>query len=138
MIKEINVPAVFSDYCGEACHLAACCVKTTTEKLLSLPVQIYVFCYEGWCQVIINKDNAMKGGYDSCHIVRLVSHQNCIKRTESRHMYHIMKLQEDKSIFLFISYKSIWSHYTHTLISNFPINLCWMHRLCDNICLYVS
>ncbi|CAF2061837.1 unnamed protein product, partial [Brassica oleracea var. botrytis] len=31
--KEIKVPAVFSDYCGEACHLAACCVKTTTEKL---------------------------------------------------------------------------------------------------------
>ncbi|CAG7903693.1 unnamed protein product, partial [Brassica rapa] len=41
--KEINVPAVFSDYCGEACHLAACCVKTTTEKLLSLPSSLNPF-----------------------------------------------------------------------------------------------
>ena len=48
----MKVPAVFSDYCEEACHLAACCIRTITGQPLSLPVslhfrfyyfQIYVF-----------------------------------------------------------------------------------------------
>ncbi|XP_010552626.1 PREDICTED: zinc finger MYND domain-containing protein 15 [Tarenaya hassleriana] len=43
LITEMNVPAVFSDYCEEACHLAACCVKTVTGKPLSLPIQINPF-----------------------------------------------------------------------------------------------
>ncbi|KAL2483402.1 zinc ion binding [Forsythia ovata] len=30
LIKEIEVPAVFSDYCEEASHLAACCLTATT------------------------------------------------------------------------------------------------------------
>lgn len=43
LIKEIEVPAVFSDYCEEACHLAACCVKSVTGCDLSVPIQINPF-----------------------------------------------------------------------------------------------
>ncbi|KAJ6719531.1 ZINC ION BINDING PROTEIN [Salix purpurea] len=35
LIKEINVPAIFSDYCEEACHLAACCIKSVTDSIKS-------------------------------------------------------------------------------------------------------
>lgn len=41
LIKEIKVRAVFSDYCEEACHLAACCIKTITRQPLSLPVSLH-------------------------------------------------------------------------------------------------
>lgn len=34
------MPAVFSDYCEEACHLAACCIKTITGQPISLPVSL--------------------------------------------------------------------------------------------------
>ncbi|THG12536.1 hypothetical protein TEA_000015 [Camellia sinensis var. sinensis] len=33
LIKTINIPAVFSDYCEEACHLAACCISSVTSCL---------------------------------------------------------------------------------------------------------
>jgi len=38
LIEKIYVPAVFSDYCEEACHLAASCIKTVTGRPLRLPV----------------------------------------------------------------------------------------------------
>ncbi|CAK7332755.1 unnamed protein product [Dovyalis caffra] len=37
LIKKMNVTAIFSDYCEEACHLAACCIKSGTGCSLSLP-----------------------------------------------------------------------------------------------------
>ncbi|KAF9673485.1 hypothetical protein SADUNF_Sadunf10G0029200 [Salix dunnii] len=43
LIKEINVPAIFSDYCEEACHLADCCIKSVTGRSLSLPIQLNPF-----------------------------------------------------------------------------------------------
>lgn len=43
LIKEMNVPAIFSDYCEEACHLAACCIKSVTGRSLSLPIQLNPF-----------------------------------------------------------------------------------------------
>ncbi|XP_010415690.1 PREDICTED: zinc finger MYND domain-containing protein 15-like isoform X2 [Camelina sativa] len=43
LIKEIKVPAVFTDYCEEACHLAACCIKTITGQPLSLPIELNPF-----------------------------------------------------------------------------------------------
>ncbi|XP_065860952.1 uncharacterized protein [Euphorbia lathyris] len=43
LIKEIDVPAVFSDYCEEACHLAACCITSVTKRPLSIPIQINPF-----------------------------------------------------------------------------------------------
>lgn len=43
LIKEINVPAVFSDYCEEACHLAASCITTLTGCPLSVPVCPHCF-----------------------------------------------------------------------------------------------
>ncbi|CAA7014379.1 unnamed protein product [Microthlaspi erraticum] len=43
LIKEIKVQAVFSDYCEEACHLAACCIKTITRQPLSLPIVLNPF-----------------------------------------------------------------------------------------------
>jgi hypothetical protein len=43
LIKEIQVPAVFSDYCEEACHLAACCIKTITGQPLSSPIELNPF-----------------------------------------------------------------------------------------------
>uniref|UniRef100_A0A6N2N397 MYND-type domain-containing protein n=1 Tax=Salix viminalis TaxID=40686 RepID=A0A6N2N397_SALVM len=43
LIKEINVPAIFSDYCEEACHLAACCIKSVTGRSLSHQIQLNPF-----------------------------------------------------------------------------------------------
>lgn len=43
LIKEMKVPAVFSDYCEEACHLAACCIRTITGQPLSLPIGLNPF-----------------------------------------------------------------------------------------------
>lgn len=43
LIKEINVPAVFSDYCEEASHLAACCISTITGCPLPVPIQLNPF-----------------------------------------------------------------------------------------------
>ncbi|AES96380.2 putative Zinc finger, MYND-type [Medicago truncatula] len=43
LIGKIDVPAVFTDYCEEACHLAASCIKTVTGRPLRLPVQLNPF-----------------------------------------------------------------------------------------------
>ncbi|XP_044489312.1 zinc finger MYND domain-containing protein 15 isoform X2 [Mangifera indica] len=43
LIREINIPAVFSDYCEEACHLAASCISTITGCPLKLPIQLNPF-----------------------------------------------------------------------------------------------
>ncbi|KAI3931382.1 hypothetical protein MKX01_040299, partial [Papaver californicum] len=37
LIKEMNVPAIFSDYCEEAAHLAASCIGTVTKCPLTIP-----------------------------------------------------------------------------------------------------
>ncbi|XP_058772352.1 uncharacterized protein LOC131646284 [Vicia villosa] len=43
LIEKIDVPAVFTDYCEEACHLAASCIKTVSGRPLRLPVQLNPF-----------------------------------------------------------------------------------------------
>lgn len=43
LIEKIDVPAVFTDYCEEACHLAASCIKTVSGRPLKLPVQLNPF-----------------------------------------------------------------------------------------------
>lgn len=43
LIKEIKVPAVFSDYCEEACHLAASCISTVPGFHFKLPIQLNPF-----------------------------------------------------------------------------------------------
>ncbi|KAG8663298.1 zinc finger MYND domain-containing protein 15 isoform X2 [Manihot esculenta] len=37
LINEMGVPAVFSDYCEEACHLAECCITRVTGRPLAIP-----------------------------------------------------------------------------------------------------
>nr|XP_019705377.1 uncharacterized protein LOC105042930 isoform X2 [Elaeis guineensis] len=43
LIKEMGVPAVFSDFCEEAAYLGARCISTTTCQPLKLPIQINPF-----------------------------------------------------------------------------------------------
>ncbi|XP_057507945.1 uncharacterized protein LOC130790896 isoform X1 [Actinidia eriantha] len=43
LIKAMSVPAVFSDYCEEACHLAACCMSTVTNRRPTIPIQLNPF-----------------------------------------------------------------------------------------------
>ncbi|GMY26143.1 zinc finger MYND domain-containing protein 15 isoform X2 [Fagus crenata] len=43
LIKETNVPADFSDYCEEACHLGARCISTVTGHPLTFPIQLNPF-----------------------------------------------------------------------------------------------
>ncbi|XP_071740142.1 uncharacterized protein [Rutidosis leptorrhynchoides] len=43
LIREIEIPAIFSDYCEEACHLAANCLTSVTGSPLTLPVQLNPF-----------------------------------------------------------------------------------------------
>ncbi|GJU28911.1 hypothetical protein Tco_1172500 [Tanacetum coccineum] len=42
LITEIEIPAIFSDYCEEACHLAANCITSVTCPP-SIPVQLNPF-----------------------------------------------------------------------------------------------
>ncbi|KAI7757278.1 hypothetical protein M8C21_019189 [Ambrosia artemisiifolia] len=43
LIREIEIPAVFSDYCEEACHLAANCITSVTGTPPTIPVQLNSF-----------------------------------------------------------------------------------------------
>ncbi|XP_073059323.1 uncharacterized protein [Primulina eburnea] len=43
LIKEIKVPAVFSDYCEEASHLAARCITSATGRAPKIPIQLNPF-----------------------------------------------------------------------------------------------
>ncbi|KAH6770724.1 zinc ion binding protein [Perilla frutescens var. hirtella] len=43
VIKELQVPAVFSDYCEEACHLAASCVRSVTGNAPRIRIQMNPF-----------------------------------------------------------------------------------------------
>ncbi|KAJ9172103.1 hypothetical protein P3X46_015384 [Hevea brasiliensis] len=54
LINEIGVPAVFSDYCEEACHLAECCITRVTGHPLAIPIQINPFK-----QPMVVEDNAL-------------------------------------------------------------------------------
>ncbi|KAF3774226.1 Zinc finger MYND domain-containing protein 15, partial [Nymphaea thermarum] len=43
LIRNLNVPAIFSDYSEEAANLAARCLSTVTGHSLSLPIQLNPF-----------------------------------------------------------------------------------------------
>ncbi|KAI4314264.1 hypothetical protein L6164_027191 [Bauhinia variegata] len=43
LMEKIKVPVIFTDYCEEACHLAASCINTVTGRSLTLPVQLNPF-----------------------------------------------------------------------------------------------
>ncbi|MED6106243.1 hypothetical protein PIB30_003202 [Stylosanthes scabra] len=43
LIERLDVPAVFTDYCEEACHLAASCIENVIGRSLRLPVQLNPF-----------------------------------------------------------------------------------------------
>lgn len=40
----MNVPAIFSDYCEEACHLAVRCINASTDHPLRIPVSFVSYC----------------------------------------------------------------------------------------------
>ncbi|KAI3467454.1 hypothetical protein Pfo_024117 [Paulownia fortunei] len=43
LLKEIKAPAVFSDYCEEASHLAVCCISSATGSAPKIEIQINPF-----------------------------------------------------------------------------------------------
>ncbi|KAL0385630.1 UNVERIFIED_CONTAM: hypothetical protein Sradi_2957300 [Sesamum radiatum] len=43
LIKEIKVPAIFSDYCEEASYLAACCISSATGTAPKIQIQMNPF-----------------------------------------------------------------------------------------------
>lgn len=43
LIHGLNIPAVFTDFCEEAAHLAARCLSSTTGCHLALPIQLNPF-----------------------------------------------------------------------------------------------
>ncbi|VAI40080.1 zinc finger MYND domain-containing protein 15 [Triticum aestivum] len=43
MIRGIGVPAIFTDFCEEAAHLASCCISSITGQPLGLPIQVNPF-----------------------------------------------------------------------------------------------
>ncbi|KAK4429901.1 hypothetical protein Salat_1290800 [Sesamum alatum] len=43
LIKEIKVPAIFSDYCEEASYLAACCIGSATGTAAKIQIQMNPF-----------------------------------------------------------------------------------------------
>ncbi|XP_042510199.1 zinc finger MYND domain-containing protein 15 isoform X2 [Macadamia integrifolia] len=42
-IKEMNIPALFSDYCEEAANMAARCISSVTGHPLQIPIQLNPF-----------------------------------------------------------------------------------------------
>ncbi|KAL4015884.1 zinc finger MYND domain-containing protein 15 isoform X1 [Cucumis melo var. makuwa] len=42
-IKEIKVPAIFSDFCEEACHLGASCLSSVIGRPITFPIQLNPF-----------------------------------------------------------------------------------------------
>ncbi|KAJ8637788.1 hypothetical protein MRB53_012055 [Persea americana] len=43
LIREIDVPAIFSDFCEEAAHLAARCISAVSGRPLTVPIQVNPF-----------------------------------------------------------------------------------------------
>ncbi|KAH0469440.1 hypothetical protein IEQ34_000998 [Dendrobium chrysotoxum] len=43
LISEMNIPAIFTDFCEEAAFLAARCISTVTGRPLSIPIQVNPF-----------------------------------------------------------------------------------------------
>nr|XP_011463402.1 PREDICTED: zinc finger MYND domain-containing protein 15 isoform X2 [Fragaria vesca subsp. vesca] len=54
LIKDMNIPAVFSDYCEEACHLGARCISSVTGFPPNIPIQLNPFR-----QPIVVENNAL-------------------------------------------------------------------------------
>jgi hypothetical protein len=38
MIRQTGIPAIFTDFCEEAAHLASCCISSITGQPLKIPV----------------------------------------------------------------------------------------------------
>ncbi|XP_012092020.1 zinc finger MYND domain-containing protein 15 isoform X2 [Jatropha curcas] len=64
LINKKGVPAVFSDYCEEACHLAACCITSVTGRPLTLPVQINPFRQP----VVVEESTLLLPCYSNCFL----------------------------------------------------------------------
>lgn len=43
MIKQTGIPAIFTDFCEEAAHLASCCISSITGQPLKIPIQVNPF-----------------------------------------------------------------------------------------------
>ncbi|KAI3505669.1 hypothetical protein L1887_27829 [Cichorium endivia] len=43
LIRETEIPTILSDYCEEACHLAANCISSVTGSPPTIPVQLNPF-----------------------------------------------------------------------------------------------
>ncbi|KAJ0967119.1 hypothetical protein J5N97_024036 [Dioscorea zingiberensis] len=64
LIKEMGIPAVFTDFCEEAAHLAAGCISSVTRSPLRLPIQINPFR-----QPLVMEDSALYlPCYSNCFI----------------------------------------------------------------------
>ncbi|KAK1365803.1 zinc finger MYND domain-containing protein 15 [Heracleum sosnowskyi] len=64
LMKELKVPAVFTDYCEEASHLAASCISTITGRPLAVPIQLNPFR-----QPLVLEDSALLlPCYSNCFI----------------------------------------------------------------------
>lgn len=43
MIRQTGIPAIFTDFCEEAAHLASCCISSITGQPLKIPIQVNPF-----------------------------------------------------------------------------------------------
>lgn len=67
LIKKMDVPAVFTDYCEEAAQLAASCISTVIQRPLTMPIQLNPFR-----QPMIVEDSALfLPCYSNCFIFGL-------------------------------------------------------------------
>ncbi|PON53761.1 hypothetical protein TorRG33x02_304470 [Trema orientale] len=69
LIKEISVPAVFTDYCEEACNLGASSITSITGRPLSFPIQLNPFR-----QPMVVEDSALfLPCYSNCYLYGIES-----------------------------------------------------------------
>ncbi|KAJ4961886.1 hypothetical protein NE237_021796 [Protea cynaroides] len=64
LIKEMDVPAIFSDYCEEAANLAANCISSVTGHPLGIPIQLNPFRQP----MVVEDSSLFLPSYSNCFI----------------------------------------------------------------------
>ncbi|OEL24912.1 hypothetical protein BAE44_0014069 [Dichanthelium oligosanthes] len=57
IIRQTGIPAMFTDFCEEAAHLASCCISSITGQPLKIPVCVMLCHYRFFPVVAIEQSN---------------------------------------------------------------------------------
>ncbi|GAA0156224.1 hypothetical protein LIER_13764 [Lithospermum erythrorhizon] len=79
LIKEIQLPALFSDYCEEAAHMAVSCISRVTGNFPNIPIQLNPFR-----QPLALEDTALSlPCYSNCFVFGMSSNQSVTESSQT-------------------------------------------------------